>query len=232
MIITQVYSLKNLKSLAIVNLNASSKTNIDILNNALTRNSPLEHVAITFIVDQKRGGSTTSIKFPKYLKMLKSLTLHGIWHKDFTETLFDMASQRRLKKLSLCFVNELPLPNFSEALSKFTALKHLELSNFSLKKVNLTVLNDFIGQLSSIKLDRVDLSNEVTKQLFKPKRNMRSLILSHLDISLECLNECLSTSLLSDVTLDSLPGLYSYVAMNSVKTLNLINIKLKKEQDS
>jgi len=75
-----------------MNLNASSKTNIDILNNALTRNSPLEQVTISFIIDQKRGGSTTSIKFPKYLKMLKSLTLHGIWHKDFTETLFDMAS--------------------------------------------------------------------------------------------------------------------------------------------
>ena len=84
----------------------------------------------------------------------------------------------------------------------------LELSNFSLKKVNLTVLDDFIGQLTSVKLDRADLTNEVTKQLFKPKRNMRSLILSHLDINLECLNECLSTSLLSDVTLDSLPGFY------------------------
>jgi hypothetical protein len=42
MIITQIHSLKSLKSLAIVNLNASSKTNIEILNNALTRNSPLE----------------------------------------------------------------------------------------------------------------------------------------------------------------------------------------------
>jgi len=41
----------------------------------------------------------TPIKFPKVLKKLKSLTLNGIWHKDFAEVLFDMASQKRIKRL-------------------------------------------------------------------------------------------------------------------------------------
>jgi hypothetical protein len=85
----------------------------------------------------------TAIKFPKYLKKLKSLKLHGIWHKDFTETLFDMASQRRLRTLSLTFVSDLILPNFSEALSKFLSLTNLELGNLSLAKVNTSVLWDY-----------------------------------------------------------------------------------------
>jgi|688.fasta_scaffold2762758_1 hypothetical protein len=91
MIVNQIHSLKNLRKLSIVNLNASNKTNVEILNNALARNSPLEYLAIKFTIDNKRGGSLSPIKFPKYQKMLKSLLIHGIWHKDFTETLFDMA---------------------------------------------------------------------------------------------------------------------------------------------
>jgi len=42
--------------------------------------------------------------------------MNGIWHKDFTETMFDMASQRRLQKLSMGFVPDSPIPNFAEAL--------------------------------------------------------------------------------------------------------------------
>lgn len=170
----------------------------------------------------------TAIKFPKYLKTLRSLSLLGIWHKDFTETLFDMASQKRLKKLSLNFVNELPLPNFSEALSKFVSLTQLELSNFNLAKVNLTILNEFINQLTSLKLDHVNLSNEVATQLIKqcPRRNLRILHLQSLEINFECLNECLATALLTEVVLDSLPGQYTYVTMNSVKTLQMINMKI------
>ena len=37
-------------------------------------------------------GSKTAIKFPKYMKKLQKLHLKNIWHRDFTETLFDMAS--------------------------------------------------------------------------------------------------------------------------------------------
>ena len=143
MVLTQIQSLKNLKSLAILNLNAGSKTNIEILNNALTRHSPLEHLTISFLTDEKKGGCLTAIKFPKYIKKLNCLSLHGIWHKDFTETMFDMASQRKLKQLSLSFKENLIMPNFSEALSKFTALLKLELGGLCLTKVNCTVLAEF-----------------------------------------------------------------------------------------
>jgi len=54
-------------------------------------------VNFAHLADQK--SSLTAVKFPKYLKKLQSLTLNGIWHKDFTEMLFDMASQKRIKKL-------------------------------------------------------------------------------------------------------------------------------------
>jgi hypothetical protein len=62
------------------------------------------------------------IKFHKYLKNLKSLHLVNIADKNFSETMFDMASIRKLRELNLSFIPELSLPNFSEALSKFTAL--------------------------------------------------------------------------------------------------------------
>lgn len=62
------------------------------------------------------------IKFHKYLKNLRSLQLVNIADRNFAETMFDMAAVRKLKELNLCFVNDLSLPGFSEALSKFTGL--------------------------------------------------------------------------------------------------------------
>lgn len=103
MVLSQVQSLKNLRRLIIKNLNASLKTNIDILNTGLTRQSSLTSLTIQFTVPEKKTATSTPIKFPKYLKKLNELSLFGIWHKDFTETMFDMASQRRLKKLCLSF---------------------------------------------------------------------------------------------------------------------------------
>ena len=61
----------------------------------------------------------------------------GICNPNFTETLFDMASQRRLKKLCLgtCNVEQI-LPNFSEALSRFKQLEELELYHVNYSKIN------------------------------------------------------------------------------------------------
>ena len=68
------------------------------------------------------------IKFHKYLKNLRSLQLLNVADKNFSETMFDMASIRKLKELNLSFIPELSLPGFSEALSKFTGLHSLRLS--------------------------------------------------------------------------------------------------------
>jgi hypothetical protein len=46
----------------------------------------------------------------------------NIADKNFSETLFDMASFKKLRELNLCFVPDLTLPGFSEALSKFESL--------------------------------------------------------------------------------------------------------------
>jgi hypothetical protein len=90
-------------------------------------------------------GSPTPIKFPKYLKKVTDLTLHGIWHKDFTETMFDMANQRRLKQLNLSFVKDVPLPNFSEALLRFTSLTSLTLTGLDLRKINSVTFFEFLA---------------------------------------------------------------------------------------
>ena len=71
------------------------------------------------------------IKFHKYLKNLRSLHLMNIADRNFSETMFDMASIRKLKELNLCFVPDLSLPGFSEAISKFTGLHSLRLSTIT-----------------------------------------------------------------------------------------------------
>jgi len=94
-------------------------------------------LTIEFVLcDPKKSGRLPNLKFPKYLKHLQSLTLINIWDKEFTETMFDMASQRRLTSLSLSFLTDLQLPSFSEALAKFTKLKELSLSNVNFSKLN------------------------------------------------------------------------------------------------
>jgi hypothetical protein len=62
------------------------------------------------------------------LKNLRSLTLSNIADKNFSETMFDMGSIRKLRDLNLSFIPDLSLPGFSEALSKFTGLHSLTLS--------------------------------------------------------------------------------------------------------
>lgn len=184
MVLGQIQSLKSLRSLKIHNLNAMSNTNVEILNNCLTRHSPLEKLTIHYLTEEKPNAGMTTIKFPKYLKRLKSLTLHGVWHKDFTETLFDMASQRRLRKLSLSFVKDLIMPNFSEALSKFQSLNSLSLGNLSLARVNTGVLWEFCNQLSELRLNRVNLTDQDLESVCHLK-NLRTLALISLDVSMD-----------------------------------------------
>lgn len=62
------------------------------------------------------------IKFHKYLKNLRSLQILNIADKNFSETMFDMGSIRKLKELNLSFIPDLSMPGFSEALSKFSGL--------------------------------------------------------------------------------------------------------------
>jgi len=92
MVLSQIQSLSNLRRLAVLNLNASLKTNIDILNTGLTRQSNISALTIQFAIPENKTGTLTPIKFPKYLKKLTELNLYGIWHKDFTETMFDIAN--------------------------------------------------------------------------------------------------------------------------------------------
>jgi len=104
----------------------------------------------------------TAIKFHKYLKKLKRLKLTNIWHRDFTESLFDMASQRHLRILDLKFLPDVPLPNFSEALSKFRSLRCLSLTCLNFSKINESIFIEFLKNapsLSSLHFDSVEVSN-------------------------------------------------------------------------
>lgn len=88
--------LKNLQKLKIAGIETSNSNMIQILNESLGRQSQIVDLEVLFESKSDVEGSSTAIKFPKYLKKLKSLKLTNIWHKEFTETLFDLASQRRL----------------------------------------------------------------------------------------------------------------------------------------
>ncbi len=59
-----------------------------------------------------------------------------------------MASIRKLKELNLSFIPELSLPGFSEALSKFTGLQSLRLSQISNwgQRIDAPTLLTFIGE--------------------------------------------------------------------------------------
>ena len=62
------------------------------------------------------------------MKQLKNMQLLNVCDSNLTETLFDMASQKKLESLSISMVDEnQSLPNFSEALAKFKQLKKLHL---------------------------------------------------------------------------------------------------------
>jgi hypothetical protein len=64
---------------------------VDILNKNLTKEVMFKQLEVNFTNTTKQG-EQYEIKFPKYLKNLRSLSLHNICDKNFTETLFDMAS--------------------------------------------------------------------------------------------------------------------------------------------
>lgn len=96
MVFNVLGKLKNLQKLKIKGIDTSNSNTISMLNDSLGRQSQLIDLEVLFESKKDQEGSNVAIKFPKYLKKLKSLKLTNIWHKEFTETLFDLASQRRL----------------------------------------------------------------------------------------------------------------------------------------
>ena len=87
---------------------------VDLLNKSIGKDSCYKHLSITFTNNNNgfgnglsesgtplAGGSISfgEIKFHKYLKHLKSLSMKNVADKNFSETLFDMASIRKLKDL-------------------------------------------------------------------------------------------------------------------------------------
>ena len=92
MVFTIIGKLQNLKKLKVTDIAVNSTINIEILNNSLGRQSQIEDLEVQFTHRPNEKGSITAIKFHKYLKKLKRLKLTNVWHRDFTESLFDMAS--------------------------------------------------------------------------------------------------------------------------------------------
>lgn len=156
-----VKSLRNLHHLE-MHVKVSDNT-IKLLNSSLHKENQFKSLNISF-VDPSASESLYataketkpvkfSITFPKYLKHLTSLRFHNLCDPYFTETMFDMASARRLKELSLGFATEtLSLPNFSEALSRFRALNKLELHQLAYAKINQEIFLDYLAESSLKKL--------------------------------------------------------------------------------
>lgn len=94
------------------------------------------------------------------------MQLLNIADKNFSETMFDMASIRKLKELNLSFLPDLSLPGFSEALSKFTGLQSLRLSQISNwgQRIDSGTILKFIGEqavnLRALSLDLISFSDE------------------------------------------------------------------------
>lgn len=108
---------------------------IELLNKNIGKDAGLRALQITFANPQglqmMAQSEAYEIKFHKYLKNLRSLHLLNIADKNFSETMFDMASIRKLKELNLSFVPDLSLPQFSDALSKFVSLQTLRISQIT-----------------------------------------------------------------------------------------------------
>ena len=128
---------------------------IEILNENIAKDSNIKSLAIYFAnyqpvtasgAGQQQVIDNFEIKFHKYLKNLRSLSLVNVADKNFSDTMFDMASIRKLRELNLSFVPDLSLPGFSDALSKFTALHSLRLSTISSwgKKFNGPILLQYL----------------------------------------------------------------------------------------
>ena len=187
MVFTIIGKLKNLKKLKVGNIAANCTMNVEILNNSLGRQSQIEDLEVQFLHKAKERGSSTAIKFHKYLKKLKRLRLTNVWHRDFTESLFDMASQRHLKELDLQFIADVPLPNFSEALSKFRQLQRLSLTSLNFNKINEGIFIEWLKtavNLSALSLDSVEISNQFANILkaFKHSETLNELRLANIPI--------------------------------------------------
>lgn len=214
------------------------------MNNTLNKQCQIEDLHISFKHQQGEKSSLTPIKFPKYLKKLKAMTLENVWHKEFTETLFDMASQKRLKKLSLSFVGGLMMPSFSEALAKFTGLASLKLAKLNYAMINQSIFLDQLQtsqSLTSLHLDAIELTDEQYRQLLASLKLSDSLVqltLSRMALDSEykqnLFNSFLSSSrTLKGVYLDTnrLPSLevLSQMFVNkSLHTLEIVNQNLVK----
>jgi len=115
------------------------------------------------------------------MKHLHSLALSNICDKYFTETLFDMASQSRLKSLSLSLANEhQSLANFSEALCRFKALEKLHLSKILYAKINQPIFLGFIveSNLKSLSLENINFSDQQFKTFLEKineNKNLREI---------------------------------------------------------
>ena len=143
---------------------------IELLNKNIGKDAGLRALQITFANPQglqmMAQSEVYEIKFHKYLKNLRSLHLLNIADKNFTETMFDMASIRKLKELNLSFVPDLSLPQFSDALSKFSALQTLRISQITNwgQRINTTTLLTFISDgainLRNLTLDLISFSDE------------------------------------------------------------------------
>lgn len=157
------------------------------------------------------------------------LDLRNIWHKDFTETMFDMASVRRLRALSLSFAEQVPLPNFSEALTRFSALTMLRLEKLDLRKINQPVFFEFLQHLTFLSLEKVELNGPgQLKEVILQSTKLRILHLGNLNVgSLENLTDLLSErrNPVYEVILDNIPGHMTFADLR-VSKLTLKKIKI------
>ena len=144
------------------------------------------------------------------MKKLTHLGLFNVWHKDFTDTLFDMANQRLMKKLCLSFVPGVPLDGFTEALRNFYNLRHFELEHIEMKKLNYQHFFEWAEQLTFLCFTRVDLPNPCVGLMLAPTTNLRTLRLSNLKVDLTHLNDMLAISPLHRVELDQIQGIYQF----------------------
>lgn len=123
---SEVFELIRTRATALKKLQLTVATKpeiMDVLNKKITKESAFKSLIVNFV---SHSSSTTptptdfQVKFHKYPKNLRTLALTNIGDKNFSETLFDMACIRRLRDLTLSFTPDLSLPNFTEALSKFS----------------------------------------------------------------------------------------------------------------
>lgn len=183
--------IKSLRKLTNLDMHVKVQDGIiKLLNQSLNKESNLKHLTITFIdpalattqldgsvmypsaPDGGKQPQKFDITFPRYLKHLKSLKLRGICAPDFTETMFDMASVRRLKSLSIGLINEQHiLPNFSEAVSRFCSLERLELHQICYAKINQDIFLEYLvsgaPHLRVLSFSQMNLSDLQLKRLLE-----------------------------------------------------------------